>query len=185
MTIEKSLDPFQSNGLDTRPWYRELWPWLLIGLIGFAVAASLGLVFVAVDSADDLVDDNYYKDGLAINRELAADDRARQLGISAQLDIDAQAQQLQLNLTGNLTLPTQVVVHFMHPFSANKDFTAILIAVSPGIYRAHFATVLEGRWTVEITGTTEQAWRVRQDIAVPAVSADAAAHAPMAFKLTP
>lgn len=180
MTIEQNLKTFSHNGLDTRPWYRELWPWLIIGLIGFAVSASLGLVFVAVDNADDLVDDNYYKDGLAINRELAADEHARQLAISAQMDIDPQVRQLQLKLSGNLALPAQVIVHFIHPFSASNDFTATMVAVAPGEYRAQYPASLNGRWTVEITSATTPAWRVRQEIAVPAGNS-----ASMQFKLTP
>ena len=35
-----------------RPWWREFWPWLLIGLIGTALLASVATVLIANRNAD-------------------------------------------------------------------------------------------------------------------------------------
>ena len=72
---------------DSKPWYRQFWPWFLIALPGAIVVAGINMVFIAHDGADDLVVDEYYKDGLAINRKLEKLERAEQLGISASLAI--------------------------------------------------------------------------------------------------
>ncbi len=72
-------------GGDTQPWYRQFWPWFLIALPASVVVAALSTAYIANRDADDLVVQDYYKDGLAINRQLEKEERATQLGISATL----------------------------------------------------------------------------------------------------
>ena len=58
------------------PWYRQFWPWFLILLPASVVVAGLTTLYIANRHADDLVVDDYYKDGLAINRQLEKKQRA-------------------------------------------------------------------------------------------------------------
>ena len=74
--------------IDSKPWYRQFWPWFIIALPASVVVAGLITVFIAFRHADTLVNDNYYKDGLAINQTLAQDTRARELGVEATIDFD-------------------------------------------------------------------------------------------------
>ena len=55
---------------DTEPWYRQFWPWFIIMLPASVVVAGLSTWYIAHRHADDLVVDEYYKSGLAINRQL-------------------------------------------------------------------------------------------------------------------
>ena len=54
--------------LSDRPWYREPWPWILMSVPATAVVAGIITLWLAVSSADGLVAEDYYKQGLAINR---------------------------------------------------------------------------------------------------------------------
>jgi len=54
-----------------RPWYRERWPWILMSCPAIVVVAGLGTAAIAVATADPLVTEDYYRKGLAINREIA------------------------------------------------------------------------------------------------------------------
>ena len=54
----------------TRPWFREPWVWLLIALPASAVLGGMVTIWIAVDSDDGLVVDDYYKRGLEINKKL-------------------------------------------------------------------------------------------------------------------
>src|SRR5690625_454185 len=67
------------------PWYRQFWPWFLLGMLGSVVVACGITLYIAVANPDSLVRDNYYREGLAINQELAASSRARELGLRAGL----------------------------------------------------------------------------------------------------
>src|SRR5690606_32563701 len=70
----------QSTSPEQTPWWRQLWPWFLISLPACAVIASLVTLWLAMDSADSLVVDDYYREGRAINRTIARDARATELG---------------------------------------------------------------------------------------------------------
>ena len=59
------------DALDTLPWYRQFWPWVLISIPATTVVACMVMISLAVMSDDGLVSDNYYREGLAINDKLA------------------------------------------------------------------------------------------------------------------
>ena len=71
------------NSTDIKAWYKYPWPWVLILLPLTAVLFGIMMFVLANTYRDDLVADDYYKDGMAINRRLVMDDRARQLNIHA------------------------------------------------------------------------------------------------------
>ena len=52
------------------PWYKHLWPWIIIGILATSVCLSLTMVSIAVHNPDNLVNDNYYEAGKGINRSL-------------------------------------------------------------------------------------------------------------------
>jgi len=69
---------------DARPWYREPWPWIIIAGPASAVVAGVALLWLAIDSNDGLVVDDYYKEGLAINQVIRRDQAAFDLRYRAQ-----------------------------------------------------------------------------------------------------
>ncbi len=47
---------------DNRPWHREPWPWIIIGLLGTTVVASLVTLWIAVANPDiQVVDEEEYQ----------------------------------------------------------------------------------------------------------------------------
>ncbi len=53
---------------DLEPWYRQFWPWVIFGLPASVVVAGLITVYIAYEGADDMVIDQYYKEGLAASK---------------------------------------------------------------------------------------------------------------------
>ncbi|MEZ5482066.1 MAG: FixH family protein [Porticoccaceae bacterium] len=103
------------SDLDTLPWYRQFWPWFLIALPASIVVAGIAMVFVAFENADTLVNDNYYREGMAINRVLEQDHKARELGLSAELVIDQQTGEILVKVTGQLTANGPLTLLLLHP----------------------------------------------------------------------
>jgi hypothetical protein len=68
-----------------QPWYREPWPWILMTGPAAVVVAGFVTAYLAVTHNDALVVDNYYKEGLAINRVLERDEAAQKAGYRAQV----------------------------------------------------------------------------------------------------
>ena len=59
------------------PWYKQLWPWLLMIPPAAAVIGGIVTIIIAVIYADELVVADYYRQGLVINQKLEQDDTQR------------------------------------------------------------------------------------------------------------
>lgn len=60
-----------------KPWYRYGLVWLVIGGPAVVVVAAIATAVIAVRGADPVVESDYYRRGLEINKALAASERAR------------------------------------------------------------------------------------------------------------
>lgn len=139
------------------PWYRQFWPWFLIALPGSVVVAALYTLVLANRHADDLVVDEYYKEGLAINREIRRQTAADALGIVATVTTDGR--QLDVQMRGD-SLGSELRLLLSHPLEAERDFAVPLRELSPGHYRVLLPTPLEGRWHWIIDAGAGSPWRV-------------------------
>ena len=141
VTIERTT-------LDTQPWYKQFWPWFLISLPLSAVIAGITTLFIAMDKPDGLVVDDYYKEGLGINRELAREQMAKQLDIGAQLHISNN--QLTLQLNGKMPLPEKLSIYFIHPTKAEDDKHWTLIKNNQNQYTAMISSLAGVNWYIKI-----------------------------------
>lgn len=60
----------------TTPWYRQLWPWLIMAPPFVSVIAGIALLWTAISSNDGLVTPDYYKQGIEINQRLTREQAA-------------------------------------------------------------------------------------------------------------
>jgi uncharacterized protein len=136
-------------GGDTEPWYRQFWPWFIFGLPAIVVVAALGTVVIANRHADDLVVDDYYKDGLAINRQLEKIGLAQQQGITAALAFGDG--DVTITTTGPVDA-SQLRLLLSHPLEADRDFAVLATRVAQGTYRAALpqAAAPHWHWTLEL-----------------------------------
>jgi len=72
-----------------RNWKREPLVWMLIAIPASAVVMGVVMITLAIQSHSGLVVDDYYKKGKQINRVLARDQLAFELGLVAALSINA------------------------------------------------------------------------------------------------
>ena len=56
---------------DSVAWYKQFWPWFLITLLLSSIGMGLLFAYLAIHGADPVIDENYYRHGLDINKELA------------------------------------------------------------------------------------------------------------------
>ena len=63
-----------SQNTDTKPWYRQFWPWFIIALLGASIIMGTTFLYFAIHNADPVIDENYYQDGLDINKTLGQQD---------------------------------------------------------------------------------------------------------------
>jgi len=139
------------------PWYRQFWPWFLIALPGTVVVASIYTLVLATRHADDLVVDEYYREGLSINRQLERTRAAEDLGIDATLT--AEGRQIDVRITGPVDQP-QLRLLLSHPMESARDFKVPLKMIGAGSYRGAVPQALSGRWIWIVDAGDGSAWRV-------------------------
>ena len=69
------------------PWYREPWPWLLMAGPATVLVAGAFTMWIAFSTSDGLVAQDYYKQGMAVNKVLAKEEAAARLGLSAVIEL--------------------------------------------------------------------------------------------------
>tara|TARA_R110001592_G_scaffold112966_2_gene311628 strand:- start:9999 stop:10553 length:555 start_codon:yes stop_codon:yes gene_type:complete len=166
------------NDMDTSPWYRQFWPWFLLILPGTVVIASISTLVIAVRYSDNLVDDNYYRDGLAINRYLAQDDLATAMNLGAQIRITAP-DTIAVSLLGLQNAPDHLLLHWQHPTYEANDFTTVLTNQGQAQYMAQLKDLPSGRWYVTLEDRpiksesvdTPGSWRLKSEVTLTASSA--------------
>lgn len=141
-----------------KPWYRERWPWLLMLGPAVVLVAGAATMWVAFASADGLVADDYYKQGLAINKRLAKEDEAARRGISAEVRLEPE--RLRIDLKGDA--PPALFVQLAHHTRAGYDQRLRLTPVAPGRYEAEISPLPRGRWHVVIEDP-RGAWRIAKE----------------------
>lgn len=150
------MKPTYPDG-DTMPWYRQFWPWFLIALPGSVVVISFHLMYTAYKHSDDLVVDQYYKVGLAINRQLERKERAQELGLAAHFTITDD--QVTARLEGPVAADT-LELTFSHPMEADRDFSIPLQRVGPNIYNGQLTAAVAERWHWILSDGASEEWRL-------------------------
>jgi hypothetical protein len=137
------------------PWYREPWPWLLMSGPAAVILAGGVTTWIAFASADGLVAEDYYRQGLAINKRLAREEAARRQGISATVSLEKNL--LRVRLSG--AAPEALFVHLAHATRAGYDQRLRLTPVGAGVYEAALPPLAAGRWRIAIEDP-RGAWRI-------------------------
>ncbi len=146
------------------PWYRQFWPWFLIALPACVVVASLVTVYIAVDNADSLVDDNYYKEGLAINEQRALDRAAAAMDLEAKVTFDGLTGEVVVDLAGGAQKPGNLQLLLSHPLNAELDRTLELVFLGQGRYRADVSGLPPHRYYLRLMPAPDPAWRLDGEI---------------------
>jgi len=158
---------------DTGPWYKETWAWFVLTPLIVVVIASMNFVFLAFSHQDDVVMDDYYKEGRTINQHFTLDETARALELDGQLDIDLLVGDVVLDLSSLAALPEQLTLELSHPVESTLDLTLLLNEVAPGRYIGELEKRLENRWYVRLSAAAIEpiegragvdAWRLNGEL---------------------
>jgi hypothetical protein len=118
---------------------------------------------LAARGADGVVAEDYYRRGLQINRSLARQQRAADLGLAADLRVTAEPGGLRVRaaLGGRTAVPPSATLQlrFVHPGSVSQDRSLILarMDVSDDGRQVRYVGTLPGTLSPEV------AWRVVLD----------------------
>ena len=157
------------------PWYKEPWAWLVFILPFTAVVAGIATYIIANHEPDPLVVGEYYKEGKAINVQLAKVKLAQKLGIKFELQY--ANDKLVIKPTGIEKSFPLLNVNFYHPTQDFKDFYLALTPDGSGYFRHDFSDIkenetqkdikqLDGKWRVTIS-PFEDHWKIQNTLYFP------------------
>lgn len=147
------------------PWYKHLWPWIIIAILACSVTLTLSMVTIAVNNPDNLVNDNYYEAGKGINRSLDRERLAQALQLRGKLHLDELTGEVELRLTGNSN-PNTLELNLISPTQPDKDRKINLTRSDnePGRYIGQVTDQVEGRRFVELLGVEgDKTWRLFEE----------------------
>jgi len=146
------------------PWYKQFWPWFLIALPGSVVIASIITIIIASRSPHTVVVDDYYKEGLAINRDLGRQQLAEQLDVKATLQLGDGVLRLRLGTEDN-NVAEQLLLRITHPTLSDRDQQLTPVMIAPGIYQAQYKPLSPGLWNIRLLSTSSN-WEIQNRIKV-------------------
>ena len=122
------------------------------------IVAGLVTAVLAYRTEDGLVADDYYKQGLAINRVLKRDERTRELNLSAVASFAGDRVRVVLRHAGAAP-PRELRLRLIHPTRGGRDRSVSLTSTAPGVYDGTAAGIYgeTRRLVLEDVGST---WRL-------------------------
>ncbi|MEX1222604.1 MAG: FixH family protein [Idiomarina sp.] len=149
-----------------KPWYKQVWPWVLISIpFSVIIAMAITLTIASQYSGTPMVVDEYYKKGRAINAEVSKVVAAQDLGISFEFTQQNQQFLLRFN-SGEPEALTALQVSFYHSTLAERDLEVQLTANANGVFRGELPDINSGKWTITIR-PFDDSWRLSQSILLP------------------
>jgi len=139
--------------------------WMVIFFPALAVVAGLTTVYIAVVTSDGLVEDDYYKQGLQINRVIDRDRRASDLGLQARVEVNAKTGLTRIRLEARQPLPEneELAFRLVHRTIPGLDQATSLVrsAEDPTLFTGYLRPPIgEGRWTILLQDGSD--WRLKQ-----------------------
>jgi uncharacterized protein len=152
-----------------KPWYREPWPWLLMSGPAIVVVAGIITAVLAVRTQDGLVVDDYYKQGLAVNKDLSRDFAAKNAGLSARATIDVANRRVSLNLANAPATLTGLSLTLSRASVAGHDQLIKLQRTSKRDDESSFVGALQllepGKWYVTLDDPSHS-WRLMTAVVI-------------------
>jgi hypothetical protein len=150
---------------DTKPWYRQFWPWFIIALPAASVVGGLTTLWISLQTTDSLVLQSDDDMQIVAERRVLAERLAADLNLAALLDIDLESGAVLTTLrAGDLPIPpASLELEFSHPAFADRDQRIVLSKAPPDevgnpVWSGHFVSLPDGRWYVALTSNDQ--WRL-------------------------
>ncbi len=142
-------------------WTKNPIVWMVIFFPSLAVVAGFYTLYLAIESDDGLVDSNYYKEGLGINKTIGRDLNAIERKISGLISINAQTGSVQTKFANDLNtqeLNFKLVHRTIPGFDQHITLTQVEGTL---LYTGDLKPLPEkgGRWRWEITHDN---WRISE-----------------------
>lgn len=151
-----------------KPWYKQVWPWILIAIPLATMLKAVHSVYLMNQQSPDLVVDDYYAEGKAINMNLAKYREAASRNLQATILV--AANKAIITFAANPILDANLKLKFVHNTIAAQDFEVDAARSGENLYIAELPATLTGKWNLVVADNTEQ-WKLRATFILPQAAA--------------
>lgn len=146
-----------------RPWYREVWPWLLMLPPAFSVAGGVTMIYLANSTPSALVVEDYARIEELTSERFDRDRRAAELGLTAELVFARAPARVEVTLDGpaSFRAPRTLTLFLRHATDAAADRELELLR-SGTVYIAA-TDALQGRYRIELM-PDDRSWRLGEEV---------------------
>jgi hypothetical protein len=148
-----------------KPWYREVWPWLLMLPPLASVVGGVTMVYLAVGAPEALVVEDYARIEEITRERAAAERRAFELGVAASVERASGrggAIAVRLELDGDAEQPSELVLTLRHVAFEAAD-RSVLLARVEDVYLGT-AALAAGRYELDLA-PADSSWLVSGTLA--------------------
>ncbi|MDP4528634.1 FixH family protein [Alkalimonas delamerensis] len=150
--------------LDTQPWYKQLWPWILI-LIPLVAFIRGGWAFhVMLQNQPEMVVDDYYREGRTINNRLELYREAALRNLEAHVLVIGN--RAVVRFAENAVLDETLHLDFHHTTLGAHDFEVVAERSGELLYVATLPHTPSGRFRLVVSDDSKE-WRLRVTLDVP------------------
>lgn len=146
---------------DTKPWYKQFWPWFIITPPLMGIVLGVLLVSFATHDPDGFVVADYTREGRGINQRIERAEFASRLGLMA--DVSIEGPKVWIDLHSHVTIPKQqsLALTFMHPTREHMD-VKLQVVYDPvrSLYYAEIDALQAALWYVNLE-PEDGSWRLR------------------------
>lgn len=155
-----------------RPWYKEFWAWVVIGLPASVVIGCFFTVNIAFQNADTVVDSDWRKNGLSVEKQIEKENAAKALGLNAEVSISRQTGLISLKLQSTLkpeelgdklTNLKILNLNLEHPTTANFDQKIKLHKTKNGLFKGKLTQFYSGLRYLNLM-PLDNAWKLKGEI---------------------
>jgi hypothetical protein len=147
---DSTRDKSSTDGEIILPWYHQFWFWFVFGPLIFIIFMCGVTISIALRGADDVVIDNYYKEGRMINQTMDQDKRAAELGLVALVKFELEKNQLVVRFDhprmDGKPLPDKLLLNLSHPVKAALDQLIVLNKTQGNHYEGILKSRPEYSW---------------------------------------
>ena len=150
---------------ERKNWKQEPLVWLLIAIPGAAVIMGVVMMTLAIQTYSGLVVDDYYKKGKQINRVIARDQFAFELGLAAAVSLDENGSiEVRFPPEVEFVPGEKIELSLVHATKPGLDQALVLERSNDSLLTGKLRLEGEGRWNLYLQTPD---WRLTGSLQYP------------------
>ena len=141
--------------------------WLVFGIPFLTIIAGIIIIIIANKGADDLVKDDYYKEGLATNQQMEKLNKAKIMGLQANIIYDEKTNLIKLLISPEMDNNQTLLLNLSHPLEKRYDREIILNHLVENEYVGELKDFKSANWHVRLHNSSQE-WLIKGRWNLPA-----------------